>query len=88
MTDWPRTWRTATFGRACPACGERSGRPILRGMPSNDVFQALERGEISIVVGGCCVAEDDPSHECTRCGTRFGSSRGQIIDDSDGQKAT
>lgn len=61
-----------TAGRACPSCGLQEGRPILWGMPGLEVFEALQAGEISIGIGGCCISDDDPTHECLACGTRFG----------------
>lgn len=74
MTAWPKTWLAAAPGRVCPACGRCSGRPILWGMPSDLVFEALERDEIDISIGGCCIADDDPTHECVACEARFGRS--------------
>lgn len=57
MTRWPAAWRSSAPGAACPACGERAGRSILMGMPSGDVFEALDAGEIAIETGGCCVTQ-------------------------------
>lgn len=49
-------------------------------MPSFEVFEAIEAGEIEIAIGGCCVTDDDPRFECRVCGQRFG---GQPRRDSD-----
>jgi hypothetical protein len=37
-------------------------------MPSYEVVEALEHGDIGIVIGGCIVEDDNPNHECTACG--------------------
>lgn len=70
---WPKTWLAETPGRVCPSCGARAGRPILWGMPSADVFGAIEAGEIDIRLGGCCVSDDDATHECRACDALFDS---------------
>ena len=45
----------------CPTCGER-GTPIVYGYPSLELFEAASRREV--VLGGCVVTGDDPTHEC------------------------
>ncbi len=72
MTTWPKSWLAGSPGAACPTCGERSGRPILMGMPSGEVFEALDAGAIDIELGGCCISDDDPTHRCAACGVSFG----------------
>lgn len=72
---WPNSWLRTSPGRLCPSCGAREGRPILWGMPTFEVFEAAEAGEIDIEIGGCCVSEDDPTHRCWACGARFGTGR-------------
>lgn len=69
--EWPRAWLATTPGKRCPRCGERTGRPILWGMPSGDVFRASEEGKIDIVFGGCIV-DDDPKYQCSNCEATFG----------------
>ena len=71
MSDWPKKWRAGTAGLTCPRCGERAGRPILRGMPTHEVFRAIDEGVIDIALGGCCIVPDDPTHECSECGHQF-----------------
>ena len=75
MTTWPKSWLTTSPGRACPSCKAKAGRPILRGMPSPEVGQALAKGVIDVALGGCCVSEDDPDYVCRACGVQFGASR-------------
>jgi len=31
-------------------------------MPGFELFEAAERGEVAL--GGCCISDDDPTHEC------------------------
>jgi hypothetical protein len=45
----------------CPRCG-RPGVPILYGLPSPEMAEADERGEIAL--GGCVIEDDQPTHEC------------------------
>ena len=53
--------------RKCPACKESTVATILWGMPaySPDLENELEAGHI--VLGGCCVSDDDPTWQCTSC---------------------
>lgn len=68
---WPRSWLPASPGARCPSCDTTTGRPIVMGMPSYDLFEAVERGVIDVVLGGCIVGEDDATHRCGRCGGEF-----------------
>lgn len=45
----------------CPTCGG-AGVPIAYGLPGPEMSGAAERGEI--VLGGCVVWDDQPTHEC------------------------
>ena len=67
--EWPPDWRSAA-GPPCPACGE-PGRPIVWGMPSSELMEAVEAGLIDVELGGCCVSDDDPTHTCRACGHQF-----------------
>lgn len=71
MTDPPKTWFAAIPGSLCSAGSSRSGHLILWGITSRDGFEALERVDIS----GCCIADEDSTHECTSCGDRFDQPR-------------
>lgn len=49
----------------CPHCGRR-GILILYGMPEgNAVVEQARRGEL--VIGGCIIEDDNPTHQCSRC---------------------
>jgi len=49
----------------CPSCGGQL-RWILYGMPTDAVNAAAGNG--GYILGGCCVANDAPTHECEQCG--------------------
>lgn len=74
MSGWPESWRSSAPGATCPSCGEPTGRPILRGMPGPDVLEALDAGEIDVVIGGCSITDGMPTHACSSCGTEFAST--------------
>jgi len=48
----------------CPTCGNKL-IPILYGLPSPEAMEGAEKGEI--ILGGCCVSWDDPTHHCKKC---------------------
>jgi len=59
--------------RACPKCGSRDIVPIRYGLPGPEMTAAADRGEIEL--GGCCVANDDPTLYCKACKERFGAPK-------------
>ena len=61
--------RARRHGTTCPACGEGDARPIIWGMPSPELMDAVQAGLIDVVLGGCCVTDDDPTHACRACGS-------------------
>lgn len=56
---------------ACPACGATAAaRPLMFGFPSEEMFEASERGEI--ILGGCCLPEGPLPHwRCEECRAEF-----------------
>lgn len=48
----------------CPYCG-KDLIPIIFGYPDPEAIKKSEEGEI--ILGGCCVSEDDPTHYCKYC---------------------
>lgn len=56
----------------CPNCGSAKMAAILYGLPAfNEELQhQLDHGEL--VLGGCCITDDDPPWECINCGHRWG----------------
>jgi hypothetical protein len=49
----------------CPECGSENVAEIIFGYPGEELIGQSERGEI--VLGGCCVTEDDPEWHCNDC---------------------
>lgn len=50
----------------CPACKAKAGMNIEYGMPTEEAFEASQRGEIAL--GGCCIDDDSPERRCLKCG--------------------
>ena len=55
----------------CPYCGSTNTAKILYGMPafSLELQDKIKRGKI--VLGGCCVADNDPDRQCNDCEKEF-----------------
>lgn len=55
--------------RKCPVCKASTIATILFGLPAGSakLFDDLDTGKI--VLGGCCVTDDDPVWQCTSCHT-------------------
>ena len=53
----------------CPACRTHAGVPILWGMPTIETWEAVEAGDLDVVIGGCCV--EDVTAACRACGHRW-----------------
>lgn len=56
----------------CPKCGSGDVAEILRGMPHFTEQLEKDIADHKIVLGGCCVTENDPSFHCNACGKEFG----------------
>ena len=50
--------------KKCPKCGKNLIE-IIYGMPSSELFEAEERGEV--ILGGCEVFDDQPEYHCKNC---------------------
>jgi hypothetical protein len=66
--------RTSSVAR-CPSCGSTDVAGYLWGEPAFSETLEADLAAGRVVLGGCCVAADDPSHHCNACGLDFGSSR-------------
>ena len=55
----------------CPSCGGTDIAMILWGLPGMDLKLAKKVKDKKIVLGGCCVSNDDPELECNDCGWRY-----------------
>ncbi len=67
-----RMSRTAPV--ACPRCHSNDTIRIAYGMPGPELMEAAGRGEV--VLGGCCIAANQPNHKCSACGEAFADDRG------------
>lgn len=54
----------------CPKCESKRVAPILYGFPAEDLSDAVKKGEV--VLGGCCVSDNDPEWACVDCDHRWG----------------
>jgi predicted RNA-binding Zn-ribbon protein involved in translation (DUF1610 family) len=52
--------------RACPQCGSTDAVRIVYGYPTVELFEAEQRGEVSL--GGCVVGNESPDYACRSCG--------------------
>lgn len=55
----------------CPACDERKIAEILYGMPAYSAELQADLDAGRIVLGGCCIGNDDPAWQCTACGAEI-----------------
>ncbi|MCD8174832.1 MAG: hypothetical protein LUD41_02665 [Phascolarctobacterium sp.] len=56
----------------CPKCGSRKVAPIMYGLPalSKDLEERLNNKKL--VLGGCCVSDNDPRYYCFGCEQKIG----------------
>ena len=55
----------------CPKCGGTDIAIILWGLLDFDSELENKLKEKKIVLGGCCVTNNDPKLECNDCGWRY-----------------
>ena len=55
----------------CTSCGGTDIAMILWGLPDMDLKLEKKVKDKKIVLGGCCVSNDDPELECNDCGWRY-----------------
>ena len=65
---WREGWLASSPSLWCPKCGETAVRPAMFGLPKYHVWEAQERGEIDIHIGGCIV-NGACTHYCKSCRT-------------------
>jgi len=58
--------------RICPRCGSNNTERFHCCMPAlnSELQKQIDKGEL--VLGACCVAENNPSHHCNACKKDFG----------------
>jgi hypothetical protein len=61
----------------CPSCGGQL-RWILYGMPTDAASAAVDDG--GFILGGCCIGDDSPTHECEQCGVGVRVARDHRLD--------
>ena len=63
----------------CPNCNSPRIAKILYGYPALDdnLDRAVE--ECKIVLGGCCVTDNDPDYQCVECQALIYSKTGKFI---------
>jgi len=54
----------------CPSCGGKVGK-IMWGKPIIDNKLEADIAAGKIILGGCCVTDDDPTWQCAKCGEQF-----------------
>lgn len=60
----------------CPNCGEPLKRVrILYGYPTPEAVERAKRGEV--VLAGCLISDDDPTHACAACGEAVSAVAGR-----------
>lgn len=52
----------------CGVCGSKDVVPIAYGLPGPDMMREADEGRI--VLGGCCISDDDARELCNACGAR------------------
>jgi len=57
--------------RKCPKCGCSPIASILYGMPAFSPKLEMELDEGTIVLGGCCITDNDPEWQCVGCGIQI-----------------
>jgi len=71
MTNPSTRLERAQKPRKCPECGHAPLASILYGMPAftEELSHKMDEGRITL--GGCCIGDEDPAWECTRCGLQI-----------------
>jgi hypothetical protein len=50
----------------CPSCKAKEGVDIVYGLPDFELLDASEK--VEVVLGGCCIEENQPDRQCLSCG--------------------
>ncbi len=69
--NWRKTAKSNKPKAKCSKCDSEKIARIIYGMQmySEKLEKQLERG--TVVIGGCCVTNNDPNYECIDCGMQF-----------------
>ena len=60
--------------RICPRCGSHNTAIILWEMPNMTEVLRQKIDNKEIVLGGCCISGNEPTHYCNKCKKAFGGS--------------
>ena len=63
----------------CPNCDSPRIAKIQYGHPIYDDKMGKDISEEKIVLGGCCVTDDDPDYQCVECRVLIYSKTGKFI---------
>jgi len=66
--------------KECICCSSKNVVPIFWGYPADMDYVLKLAEEKKLVLGGCCVNDNDPAFECLDCGRRYG--KGGDVDGS------
>jgi len=58
--------------KECIHCGSKNVVPIFYGYPGNMDYVLKLVEEKKLVLGGCCISDNDPAFECLDCGLMSG----------------
>ena len=61
------------LGSKCPKCKQGKLLLIVYGHPTKVAEEAAKTGDI--LLGGCCVTDNDPTFGCNKCGANFGGKK-------------
>jgi primosomal protein N' len=64
-------YSTESKPKKCPHCGSSKICEILWGMPVYSEQLQSDLAEKKIVLGGCCVSDEDPTWQCVACETNI-----------------
>ena len=67
MNDEPK------LGAKCPKCNKGELLLIVYGYPTKVAEEAAKKGDI--LLGGCCITDNDPAFGCKLCGAKFGGKK-------------
>lgn len=71
-TAWRSRFLAELDAQRCPACGSAEVAGVLYGLPrfTAELTADLDAGRM--VLGGCCVCDDDPVWACRACKREWG----------------
>lgn len=68
---YPEAIKVKRKPKKCPVCGFELVAVILYGEPVYNPQLCRQLEERSVTLGGCCIVNNAPKWQCTRCGTKF-----------------